>query len=70
MSSCLVEGHEINLNMSTEKHTIQGLYSSNVITRKLYILKKALIPRIHDRLAYVGMFQTQTVSKLMKCHPI
>ena len=50
--------------------TVQGLNSLYVIIRELDIRFIALVPRIHDGFSYVGMLQTQTMSKFMNRYPV
>ena len=50
--------------------TIKRLNSLYVVIGKLDVLLVTFVPRVHDGFSHVGMFQTQTVSKLVNCHPV
>ena len=50
--------------------TIKRLNSFDIITGKLNIRDISLVPWIHDGVTHVGMFQSQTVTKLVNRHPV
>ena len=49
---------------------IQRLNPLYVVVRQLDIRDVTFVPRVHDGFPYAGMFQTQTVSKLVNRHPV
>ena len=50
--------------------TIKRLNSLFVVIGKFDVGLVTFVPREHDGFPHVGMFQAQTVSKLVNCHPV
>ena len=61
--------HLINVSY-TMLTWIQRLNPLFVVIRKLDISDVTFVPRIHDGFPHAGMFQAQTVSKLVNRHPV
>ena len=55
---------------STMLTRVQRLDPLFVVIRELDISDVTFVPRIHDGFPHAGMFQAQTVSKLVNCHPV
>lgn len=50
--------------------SVNLLYSQDVILSKLDVWEIPLVPRVHNGFTHIGMLQTQTMSKLVKRHPV